>query len=104
VDGQVAAMVADVSFISLRLALPRALALVAPGGWGVFLVKPQFEVGREGLGKGGIVRDPVLARKAAEDIAEWLSVRPGWTVDGMIDSPVTGAGGNHEFLLGARNG
>lgn len=104
VHGQVAAMVADVSFISLELALPRALALVTPGGWGVFLVKPQFEVGREGLGKGGIVRDPDLARSAADDIAAWLSDQPGWTVEGLIDSPVTGGGGNHEFLLGARKG
>ncbi len=59
----VGAIVADVSFISLRLVLPPVLALAAPDAWGVFLVKPQFEVGRENIGKGGIVRDPTLAEK-----------------------------------------
>ncbi len=65
VHGAVGAVVADVSFISLRLVLPAALALAAPGAWGVFLVKPQFEVGRAAVGKGGIVRDPEIAREAA---------------------------------------
>ncbi len=66
------AIVSDVSFISLRLALPPALALAASGCWGIFLVKPQFEVGRDGIGKGGIVRDPAEAEKAAAGIADWL--------------------------------
>lgn len=97
----VAAVVADVSFISLKLALPPALALAAPGAFGVFLVKPQFEVGREGLGKGGIVRDPDAARAAADGIAAWLG-STGWTVDGIAPSPIAGGDGNAEFLLGAR--
>ena len=59
---QIGAVVADLSFISLKLALPPALALAEPGAWGVFLVKPQFEVGRAHVGKGGIVRDPAVAR------------------------------------------
>ena len=101
VHGKVDAIVSDVSFISLRLALPPGLALVRPGGWGVFLVKPQFEVGREGLGKGGIVRGPHLAMASAEAIAAWLPENVGWTVKGLIDSPLTGGDGNHEFLLGA---
>jgi 23S rRNA (cytidine1920-2'-O)/16S rRNA (cytidine1409-2'-O)-methyltransferase len=102
VHGSVAAIVCDLSFISLRVALPAALALVEPGGWGVFLVKPQFEVGRDGIGKGGIVRDPALARGAAAGIAAWLVDEMGWTVDGLIDSPIVGGSGNREFLLGAR--
>src|SRR5690606_141477 len=61
VSGPIAAVVADVSFFSLRLALPPALALADAGAWGVFLVKPQFEVGRENVGKGGLVRDAARA-------------------------------------------
>jgi 23S rRNA (cytidine1920-2'-O)/16S rRNA (cytidine1409-2'-O)-methyltransferase len=98
----VGAVVADVSFISLRLALPPALALAAPGAWGVFLVKPQFEVGRAHIGKGGIVREAGLARQAADEIAAWLGEDMGWTVDGLAESPIMGGDGNREFLLGAR--
>lgn len=101
-DHAVGAVVADLSFISLKLALPPALALAEPGAWGIFLVKPQFEVGREGLGKGGIVRDPELARAAADGIAAWLAARQGWDVRGLVPSPVAGGDGNTEFLLGAR--
>jgi 23S rRNA (cytidine1920-2'-O)/16S rRNA (cytidine1409-2'-O)-methyltransferase len=101
---EIKAIVADLSFISLKLALPPALALAAPGAWGIFLVKPQFEVGREFLGKGGIVRDPVLARRAADDIAAWIADEQGWIVVGVVPSPLTGGDGNQEFLLGARNG
>jgi 23S rRNA (cytidine1920-2'-O)/16S rRNA (cytidine1409-2'-O)-methyltransferase len=102
VHDRVDAVVADVSFISLRLALPPALALAAPHAWGVFLVKPQFEAGRRALGKGGVVRDREAALKAATDVAAWVQ-ETGWTVDGLIESPIVGADGNHEFLLGARN-
>lgn len=102
VGGPVGAVVTDVSFISLRLALPPALALATPGAWGVFLVKPQFEVGREHVGKGGIVRDPALAQRAADDIARWLADEMGWAVDGLVESPLAGGDGNREFLLGAR--
>jgi 23S rRNA (cytidine1920-2'-O)/16S rRNA (cytidine1409-2'-O)-methyltransferase len=98
----VGAVVADVSFISLRLALSPALALAAPGAWGVFLVKPQFEVGRAHIGKGGIVRDAALARQAADGIAAWLAGDKGWTVDGLVESPIAGGDGNREYLLGAR--
>jgi 23S rRNA (cytidine1920-2'-O)/16S rRNA (cytidine1409-2'-O)-methyltransferase len=101
---RVAAVVADLSFISLKLALPPALALAEPGAWGVFLVKPQFEVGRAQLGKGGIVRDAAVAGKAAEDIAAWLATNEGWHVVGLIPSPIEGGSGNREFLLGARRG
>jgi 23S rRNA (cytidine1920-2'-O)/16S rRNA (cytidine1409-2'-O)-methyltransferase len=101
---RVTVVVADLSFISLKLALPQALALAAPGAWGVFLVKPQFEVGRAQLGKGGIVRDAAVAAKAAEDIAAWLATNEGWHVVGLIPSPIEGGSGNREFLLGARRG
>lgn len=96
------AVVSDMSFISLRLALPPALALAAPGAWGIFLVKPQFEVGRAGIGKGGIVRDPAEGHAAALAIAGWLGSGQGWQVDGLVPSPIAGGDGNHEFLLGAR--
>ena len=96
------AIVADVSFVSLKLALPPALALAAPGAWAVFLVKPQFEAGPAALGKGGIVRDPALAERTAQDIAAWLEGRDGWRAIGLIASPIEGGDGNREYLLGAR--
>ncbi|MEJ1157865.1 TlyA family RNA methyltransferase [Prosthecomicrobium sp. N25] len=94
---------ADVSFISLRLALPPALRLAAPGAEAVLLVKPQFEVGREGLGKGGLVRDPEAAEAAVAGI-EALLATSGWTVLGRTESPLLGGDGNREFLLAARKG
>ncbi len=100
--GEVAgAIVADVSFISLRIVLPPVLALAGPGAWGIFLVKPQFEVGRQALGKGGIVRDAGLAERAAAEIAGWLESEMAWRADGIILSPIEGGDGNREFLLGA---
>jgi 23S rRNA (cytidine1920-2'-O)/16S rRNA (cytidine1409-2'-O)-methyltransferase len=99
----VEAIVCDVSFISLRLALPPALDLAEPGAWGIFLVKPQFEVGRAAIGKGGIVRDEAAADRAAADFEAWLGGQ-GWQVDGRIASPIAGGDGNREFLVGARRG
>lgn len=98
-----AIIVADVSFISLRKALPAALDLAAPGAWLVALVKPQFEVGPAGIGSGGIVHDAALRDQAVADVAAWLAARPGWRVLGNIPSPITGGSGNVEFLLGARH-
>jgi 23S rRNA (cytidine1920-2'-O)/16S rRNA (cytidine1409-2'-O)-methyltransferase len=98
----VQAIAADLSFISLKLALPPALSLAQSGAWGVFLIKPQFEVGREALGKGGVVRDAEAALKAANNIAAWLEQEHGWRVTGLIPSPIAGGSGNREFLLGAR--
>ncbi len=97
-------VVADVSFISLALALPPALALAAPGAIGVFLVKPQFEVGRDGIGKGGLVRDPVAAADAVERIADLLRAH-GWTSTGRAEAALTGGDGNQEYVLAAvKNG
>lgn len=99
-----AALVADVSFISLRLALPAALDLAAPGAWLVALVKPQFEAGRDAVGKGGIVRDAALAQSCVADIAKWLGEQPGWRVEGILPSPIAGGDGNREYLVGAQRG
>lgn len=96
------AITADLSFISLKLVLPPALALAAPDAWGVFLVKPQFEVGRDGLGKGGVVREAGRAEAAATEVARWLAADQGWRVLGLHPSPIAGGSGNLEFLLGAR--
>ncbi|MEM7462791.1 MAG: TlyA family RNA methyltransferase [Pseudomonadota bacterium] len=92
-------VVCDVSFISLKLALPPALALVEPDGWGIFLVKPQFELGREHLGKGGIVRDREMLEQCSNDMACWLDMQDGWRNTHLLPSPIEGSGGNQEFLL-----
>jgi len=98
----VALIVCDVSFIGLQTALPAPLALAAPGAWLVALIKPQFEVGKGSLGKGGVVRDPELHRQVCARIEAWLAGRPGWDVLGVTESPITGPSGNREFLVGAR--
>lgn len=97
------ALVADLSFISLRLALPPALQLAADDAWLVALVKPQFEAGREAVGKGGIVRDATAAAAAAEAVAAWVGQQDRWQVDGLIPSPIVGGSGNREYLLGAHH-
>lgn len=98
-------VVADVSFISLKLAMPAALGLAGPGARAVLLVKPQFEAGRENIGKGGRLRDPALGPAIVRGIAGWLETQPGWGVVGTMASPIEGGDGNREFLLaGAREG
>ncbi len=94
-------VVCDASFIGLRTALPAALALAAPGAHLVALIKPQFEVGRGRVGKGGIVREPELHHEVVDTITAWLSEQPGWRVLGVTESPITGAEGNKEFLISA---
>ena len=93
-------IVCDASFIGLRTALPAALALAAPGSHLAALIKPQFEVGKGRVGKGGIVREPELHKEVCDTIAAWLAAQPGWTVLGVAESPITGAEGNKEFLIG----
>jgi 23S rRNA (cytidine1920-2'-O)/16S rRNA (cytidine1409-2'-O)-methyltransferase len=100
---QVGAIVADVSFISLTLALPAALRLAAPGAWLIALIKPQFEAGRKAVGKGGIVRKEADREKAVTRVWQFLE-ETGWAVLGVIPSPVLGRGGNQEFLIGASHG
>lgn len=94
-------VVCDASFIGLATVLPAALALAASGARLVALIKPQFEVGPDLVGKGGIVRDPTLHRSVCDRVATWLADGPGWTVLGVTDSPISGADGNREFLIGA---
>ena len=88
--------VCDVSFISLTLAMPPALRLTR--GACLLLVKPQFEVGRDGVGKGGVVA-PDLAEATAERLREWLDDEPDWRSTHLIPSPIHGADGNREWLL-----
>jgi len=96
------AVVCDASFIGLETVLPPALALTAPGAWAVALIKPQFEVGPEHVGKGGVVRDPALHAAVCDRIAAWLGALPGWRVLGVTESPILGPEGNREFLIAAR--
>jgi len=91
----------DASFIGLRTVLPAALEFAAPGAFLAALIKPQFEVGRAEVGKGGIVSDPVLHDRVVEQITDWLRSEVGWNVLGLVPSPITGAEGNQEFLIAA---
>jgi 23S rRNA (cytidine1920-2'-O)/16S rRNA (cytidine1409-2'-O)-methyltransferase len=101
VPDAVGLIVCDVSFISLKKALPPALALAAANAALIVLVKPQFELGRDKIGRGGLVTaradefDLLIA-----DIKNWL-VAEGWVIKGAIDSPIAGGDGNKEFLIGA---
>jgi 23S rRNA (cytidine1920-2'-O)/16S rRNA (cytidine1409-2'-O)-methyltransferase len=92
-------LTADLSFISLKLALPPALALAAAEARGVFLVKPQFEAGREAVGKGGILRDRAAGERIAAGLREWLDGQAGWRSIGLIAAPIEGGDGNREYLL-----
>ncbi len=99
--GELADVIAcDVSFISITLLIPALATLLAPNGDWIILVKPQFEVGRDMVGKGGIVRDPALHRMACDKVAAALH-ESGFATE-LMDSPILGAEGNHEFLLHAR--
>jgi len=95
------AIVCDVSFISLTKALPAALSLVGEGALLVALIKPQFEVGPKGVGKGGIVKDTEVHNQVCNEIKAWLNAQPGWQIIGVTDSPITGSDGNREFLIAA---
>ncbi len=94
-------VVCDASFISLRTVLPAPLALTGPGARLVALIKPQFEVGKGRVGKGGVVRDPALHEEVCAGIADWLGSLAGWRVLGLAGSPLLGPAGNREFLIGA---
>ncbi len=94
----------DASFIGLATVLPAPLALAAEQAQLVALVKPQFEAGREHVGKGGVVRDPIVQREVCERAAAWVAAQPGWTAVGIVESPILGPEGNREFLLYARRG
>jgi 23S rRNA (cytidine1920-2'-O)/16S rRNA (cytidine1409-2'-O)-methyltransferase len=93
-------IVCDASFIGLSKVLEAPLRLAKLGAKLVALVKPQFEAGREEVGKGGVVRDPAVHERVCSEAAAWVETQ-GWSVVGVTQSPITGPEGNVEFLLGA---
>ena len=93
-------IVCDASFIGLAKVLEVPLRFVKPDGRLLALIKPQFEAGRGEVGKGGVVRDPVVHARVCEEVSTWLAGQ-GWTVVMLVESPITGPEGNVEFLIGA---
>jgi 23S rRNA (cytidine1920-2'-O)/16S rRNA (cytidine1409-2'-O)-methyltransferase len=92
-------VVSDVSFISLKLALPNALAIAEPGAHCLLLVKPQFEAGKGAIGKGGLLKDKMLGERVAQELSAWLGAQPYWRSLGVCASPIEGGDGNREYLL-----
>jgi len=99
-----AVITCDASFIGLQTVLPASLALAAVDCTLIALIKPQFEVGRGAIGKGGVVRDAALHDEVCARIRTWLAESMGWQVAGVSESPITGPKGNVEFLICARKG
>ncbi len=99
----VGAVVCDASFIGLETVLPTPMSFAGPGAFCVALVKPQFEVGKGRVGKGGVVRDPELHREVCDRIVAWFSALADWSVLGLCESPIKGPEGNVEFLIAARH-
>ena len=93
-------VVCDASFIALHKVLDAALDLAKPGAALVALIKPQFEAGREEVGKGGVIRDPTIHQRVCDEAVAWVQSKR-WRVCGVEPSPITGPEGNVEFLLGA---
>lgn len=100
-DDKVGAIVIDVSFISLLKVLPAVLPIADAKAWLVALIKPQFEAGRDAIGKGGIVRDETARMAAIDRVRDWISAQPGWRILDVIPSPIDGGSGNAEYLIGA---
>jgi 23S rRNA (cytidine1920-2'-O)/16S rRNA (cytidine1409-2'-O)-methyltransferase len=100
IDAPCSWVVCDASFIGLTKVLEVPLRLAAPACQLVALIKPQFEVGRGEVGKGGVVRDPALHERVCDEVRDWLE-GGGWTVQGIAQSPITGPEGNVEFLIAA---
>ena len=96
-------VVCDASFIALAKVLEVPLALAAPDCRLVALIKPQFEVAKGEVGKGGIVRDPALHQRVCDEVTGWLE-ESGWRIAGLTESPITGTEGNVEFLVHATRG
>jgi 23S rRNA (cytidine1920-2'-O)/16S rRNA (cytidine1409-2'-O)-methyltransferase len=94
-------VVCDASFISLAKVLEAPLKLARAGAWLVALIKPQFEAGRGEVGKGGVVRDPLVHERVCSEAAAWVEAK-GWSLLGITPSPITGPEGNVEFLLAAQ--
>ena len=95
------ALVCDASFISLKKVLPPGLRLLKSHGWLVALIKPQFEVGKGLVGKGGVVRDSKLHEAVINDIKKWIEFESKMNILGVIESPILGPSGNKEFLIAA---
>lgn len=94
----------DASFIGLATVLPAPLTLAADRAQLVALIKPQFEAGPAAVDRGGVVRDPAVHQAVCDRVSAWLGAQPGWTVVGIVESPIQGPAGNREFLLYARHG
>ena len=94
-------IVCDASFISLAKVLERPVTFAREGAWLIALIKPQFEAGREEVGKGGVVRDPAIHGRVCDEVSDWITGK-GWQVEGTVPSPITGPEGNVEFLIAAR--
>lgn len=97
---QVDLIVCDASFIGLAKVLERPLQFAAPASRLMALIKPQFEAGRDEVGKGGVVRDPATHQRVCHEVETWLTAK-GWQVEGITPSPITGPEGNVEFLIAA---
>ena len=100
ISPEVSLIVCDVSFIPLHIALPPALNLMRQGAELIALIKPQFEVGREGIGRGGIVKDKSAYQRVNQEISDFIS-KQGWLLKNIIPSPIDGGDGNAEFLIAA---
>jgi len=92
-------IVCDASFISLKTVLPSAMKFTSNNSKLIALIKPQFEVGKGNVGKGGVVRDPLLHKAVCDDIEAWLNAMPEWRAVGITESPIKGPEGNIEFLI-----
>ena len=98
IKGPIDGAVVDVSFISLRLVVPPVSDLLERNAFIIALIKPQFEVGKGQVGKGGVVRDPVLHQRVVSQLTEFFE-ELGWSAQGPIPSPLLGPKGNREFLI-----
>ena len=96
-------IVCDASFIALAKVMERPIGFAAPGARLMALIKPQFEAGRDEVGKGGVVRDPAVHERVCAEVSGWLQGL-GWAVEGILPSPITGPEGNVEFLVAAQRG
>lgn len=94
-------IVCDASFISAMKVLEIPLGLAAKEAELITLVKPQFEVGKAGIGKGGLVKSETLSKQALKEVSDWV-ICQGWAVKSACDSPIKGGSGNHEYLLHAK--
>ena len=103
IDEPIDLVVCDASFIGLAKVLDRPLQFAKPEARVMALIKPQFEAGRQEVGKGGVVRDPQIHERVCAQVADWLT-GAGWRVEGVVPSPITGPEGNIEFLIAAVRG